>query len=90
MTLVLETNSSLLDYWRPVSNQFSKHISKGNYFKFFQKMRQSWTKYFATKLSRNLSGIFTFKKLGLVAKKSPQYSQNRRRGRKNQNLVFVS
>ena len=57
MTLVWETNSSLLDYWRPVSNQFSKNLSKENYFNFFQKMRQLWTKYFETKSSRNLFGF---------------------------------
>ena len=39
MALVWKTNS-LFDYWRPVFNQFSKNISNGNYFRFFQKKKK--------------------------------------------------
>ena len=88
MTLVWETNLSLFDYWQAVSNQFSKNISKENYLEFFQKMRQSWTKYFETKSSRML---LPRKKIGLSCQKvTSTLSRGMEGDKKNLNLVLVS
>ena len=95
MALVWKTNS-LFDYWRPVFNQFSKNISNGNYFRFFQNKKQKLGNHGQDILRQNQAEIcldFSSqcckeKKIGLDCQKVPISQSRGMEG--GQNLVFAS